>query len=159
MSAIRRITLQGVFIAFLVTLLSSCALLDPVYEQPQVQLVNIRPLASSGLAQRFQIDLKIINPNSSKLSVSGMSYTLKLNDQKVMAGVAGQISPIPAYGETTVRVDASTNLLSGLRVISGMLKNPEQTLHYELETRLSSRWWPVPVTLLESGDISLGGNE
>lgn len=142
-------------LALLLALLSSCALLDPAYEKPAVHLVMIEPLSSSGLEQRFRVDLKVINPNRSALSVSGMSYTLKLNDEKVVKGVAGPMSKIPPYSETTVQVEASTNLLAGLRLISSLLNKPGRDLHYELETKLRSGWWPVPITIIEQGDIVL----
>lgn len=138
-----------------VALLSSCALLDPAYEKPAVHLVRIEPLSSSGFEQRFRVDLKIINPNSTRLRVSGMSYTLRLNHEKVVKGVAGQISEIYPYSETTVQVEASTNILAGLRLISSLLDKPGRELHYELETKLRSGWWPVPLRIIESGDITL----
>ena len=56
-------------VTLLVTLLSSCALLDPAYEKPAVHLVRLEPLSSSGFEQRFKVDLKIINPNSTTQKV------------------------------------------------------------------------------------------
>jgi len=141
--------------ALLVLLLSSCALLNPGYEKPSVHLVKIEPLSSRGLEQRFRVDLKIINPNSAGLSISGLSYTLKLNGEKVVTGVAGQISEIPAYSETRVQVEASTNILAGLRLISSLLNKPGRELHYELETKLRAGWWPVPISIIESGELTL----
>lgn len=142
-------------VALLSALLSSCALLDPAYEKPAVHLVKIEPLSSRGLEQRFRVDLKIINPNRSGLNVSGMSYTLKLNGEKVVTGVAGQISKIPPFSEKIVQVEASTNILAGLRLISSLLNKPGRELNYELATKLRSGWWPVPINIVESGAIAL----
>lgn len=153
--AFDRSTLRLSMVALLAALLSSCALLDPAYEKPAVHLVKIEPLSSRGLEQRFRVDLKIINPNRSGLSVSGMSYTLTLNGEKVVKGVTGRISEIPSYSETTIQVEASTNILAGLRLISSLLNKPGRELHYELETKLRSGWWPVPISIIESGDITL----
>ncbi|OUS17565.1 hypothetical protein A9Q88_03085 [Gammaproteobacteria bacterium 50_400_T64] len=155
MTLLNRKFAQFSAMALLAALLSSCALLDPAYEKPAVHLVKIEPLSSHGLEQRFRVDLKIINPNHSGLSISGMSYTLKLNGEKVVKGVAGQIPEIPPYSETTVQVDASTNILAGLRLISSLLDKPGRKLHYELETKLRSGWWPVPINIVEDGDITL----
>ncbi len=140
---------------FLMVLLSSCAVLNPAYEKPGVHLVRIQPLSSSGLEQRFRIDLKIINPNSSSLNVAGMTNTLKLNGEKVVTGVTGQIAEIPPYSETIVQVEASTNILAGLRLISSLFNKPGRELHYELETKLRSGWWPLPIYAVENGKISL----
>lgn len=148
-------TLRLSRVVLLAALLSSCALLDPAYEKPAVHLVKIEPLSSRGLEQRFRVDLKIINPNRSGLSVSGMSYALKLNGEKVVTGVTGQISEIAPYSETVVQVEASTNILAGLRLISSLLNKPGRELHYELETKLRSGWWPMPINIVENGDITL----
>lgn len=142
-------------VTLVVALLSSCALLDPAYEKPAVHLVRIEPLSSSGFEQRFRVDLKIINPNRSGLNISGMSYTLKLNGEKVVTGVAGQIAEIPSFSETVVQVEASTNILAGLRLVSSLLNKPGRELHYELATKLRSGWWPVPINIVESGEMAL----
>ena len=139
----------------LVALLSSCALLDPAYEKPAVHLVRIEPLSSSGFEQRFRVNLKIMNPNRSGLSISGMSYTLKFNGEKVVTGVAGQVAEIPPFSETVVQVEASTNILAGLRLVSSLLNKPGRELHYELTTKLRSGWWPVPINIVESGEVTL----
>ena len=153
--AFGRSTTRLTVVTLVVALLSSCALLDPAYEKPAVHLVRIEPLSSSGFEQRFRVDLKIINPNSSGLSVSGMSYTLRLNDEKVVKGVSGQIAEIPPFSETVVQVEASTNILAGLRLISSLLNKPGLELHYELATKLRSGWWPVPINIVESGELAL----
>lgn len=142
-------------ILLLVAMLSSCTLLDPAYEKPAVHLVQIEPLSSNGFEQRFRVDLKIINPNRSKLSVSGMTYTLKLNGEMVLAGVSGQIAQIPPFSETVVQVETSTNILAGLRLISSLLNKPGRELDYELATKLRSGWWPVPINIVESGEVTL----
>ena len=142
-------------VTLVVALLSSCALLDTAYEKPAVHLVRIEPLSSSGFEQRFRVDLKIINPNRSGLNISGMSYTLKLNGEKVVTGVAGQIAEIPSFSETVVQVEASTNILAGLRLVSSLLNKPGRELHYELATKLRSGWWPVPINIVESGEMAL----
>ncbi len=146
---------QRGLLACVVLLASSCALFDRAYEKPAVHLVKIEALSSRGLEQRFRVDLKIINPNSAGLRISGMSYTLKLNGEKVVKGVTGQVSAIPAHSETTVQVEAATNILAGLRLISSLLDQPGRVLHYELETKLRVGWWPVPIIILESGDFAL----
>jgi len=142
-------------VLLLVAVLSSCALLDPAYEKPTVQLVRIEPLSSSGFEQRFRVGLKIINPNRSGLNVSGISYTLKLNGEKVVTGVVGQIAQIPPFSQTVVHVEASTNILAGLRLISSLFNKPGRELHYELATKLRSGWWPLPVNIIESGEVAL----
>ena len=140
---------------FLVVVLSSCALIGPAYEKPQMQLVTIQRLSSSGFDQRFRVGLNIINPNHSALRVSGMSYALTINGEKVLTGVSGKIPKIAAYSEARIDVEASTNMFSGLKLLASLLKTPQKAIHYELVAKLRMAWWPIPIKVVESGDMNL----
>jgi LEA14-like dessication related protein len=139
-----------------VWLLSSCALMSPSYEKPEVSLVNVTPLEREGLEQRIAVGLNIINPGSSDLKISGMSYRLKLQDIKVITGVTSGLKPIPSYSESRVNLQASVNLFSGFRVLESLLNSKGGPVRYELETKISTGWWKLPITVVESGSIDLG---
>lgn len=136
-------------------MLSGCALLAPG-QKPEVHLINVQPGDHQGLEQRFIITLLVLNPTSSELKVNGLSYNLKLQGQKLISGVAGGLQPIPAYGQSTIRVPASANLISGLKIISAFMENPAQAVEYELEARVNLGWWRLPITVVEAGSIDLG---
>ncbi len=138
-----------------VSFLTSCALISPSYEKPEVNLVKVEPLSRKGLEQRIAVGLNIINPNRSDLKVSGLSYRLKLQDIKVISGVSSGLKPIPAYGESRVDLEASVNLFSGFRVLESILNNNGGVVTYELETKISTSWWRWPITVVESGSIDL----
>ena len=146
---------QRMAILLMCCFLPSCAYLGGA-DKVEVYLTGLRPLSSSGLEARFMVGLKIVNTHDKALNISGMSYRLRLNGHSVASGVAGGMSSIPAYSERRVEVEASTNLLASFSMISEMLRNPAQSFNYELETKLRMSWWPIPVTVIESGDINLG---
>ena len=135
--------------------LPACAYLGGT-EKPEVYLTGLRPLPSQGLEARFMVGLKIVNMSARTLNISGMSYRLKLNGHPVASGVSSGIRGIPAYREKRVEVEASTNLLASFKMIGEAIKNPAQNFNYELETKLRMSWWPVPITVVESGEIDLG---
>ncbi len=137
-------------------LLNSCAFLSPSYEKPEVSLINVEPLERDGLEQRIAVRLNIVNPSSSDLKISGLSYRLKLQDIKVITGVASGLKPIPSYGESRIELQASVNLFSGFRVLESVLKNNGGPITYELETKIRTSWWKFPVKIVESGSIDLG---
>lgn len=147
--------LKGVGVLMVVSLLTSCALMSPDYEKPEVNLVKVEPLSRKGLEQRIAVGLNIINPSRSDLKISGLSYRLKLQDIKVISGVASGLKPIPAYGESRVELEASVNLFSGFRVLESILNNNGGIVTYELETKISTSWWHWPITVQESGSIDL----
>ncbi len=136
--------------------LSACAYFGMGTEKPEVYLTSFRPLPSSGLEARFVVGLKVINITGRDLNISGMSYRLKLNGYSVASGSAGAIGNIPAHGEKRIEVEASTHLFASLRMLADILQNPPQAYDYELQTQLRMPWSPVPITVVESGEVMLG---
>ncbi len=137
-------------------LLTSCAMFSPSYQQPEVQLTNIEPLSRKGLEQRFAISLNILNPNDAQLKIAGFSYHLKIQGHKVVSGVSSGLQPIPAYGQSAIRLEASANLFGGFRAIESLLNSDAGLVEFELETRISTGWWRCPITIVESGSLDLG---
>ncbi len=135
-------------------LLGGCAQFTVPEQHPEVHLVDVIPLASSGLAPRFLVRLQVVNRGRRALNVSGLTYDLALNGARVMSGVTAEAVSVAPFGRSLVDVDATVNLLSSLRTVTGWLAAPAD-VEYELETTLHNRWWPVPITVVDRG--VLGG--
>ncbi len=148
---------RAVWLLIAVVGLCGCALLAPG-QKPEVHLVNVQPGSQEGFEQRFVITLLVLNPTSSELKISGLSYNLKLQGEKLISGAAGGMNPIPPYGQSTIKVPASANLISGLKIIGAFIESRSQSVDFELEARLSMGWFHVPVTVVEAGSIDLGKN-
>ena len=71
------------------------------------------------------------------------------------SGVAGRLREIEAYSESRIKLEAQANLLSGLRVITELLRSQNPTVEYQFEMQLRKAWWPVPITITEQGKINL----
>lgn len=149
-------TIGRVTVLAICGLLSACANLGLGTEKPEVHLTSLRPLTPNGLEARFMVGLKVVNSGSRTLNVSGMSYRLKLNGHPVASGVSAGMGKIPGYSEKRVEVEASTNLFASFKVLADVLKNPARSHAYELETKIKTPWWPIPITVLESGLVDLG---
>ena len=147
--------IQGFGLLAAVWLLSSCAMFSPSYQQPEVQLTNIEPLSRKGLEQRFAVSLNILNPNNSELKISGLSYHLKLQGHKVVSGVSSGLRPIPPFGQSAIKLEASANLFGGFRAVEALLNSDSGLVEFELETRISTSWWRWPITVVESGSINI----
>lgn len=135
--------------------LSGCALLSSGQPPPEVQLSNVEPAGREGLEQRFMISFRILNHSGTSLNISGLSYSLNLEGHKLISGVAGGLQPIPPHSQVAIKVPASTNLISGLKIIGAFMEKNRQSVDFELETRLSMGWWRMPVTVVESGSLDL----
>jgi LEA14-like dessication related protein len=142
-------------LVLLLSVLGGCASLTPQFNDPQVSLIEIRPLPAVGLEQRFSISLRVSNPNDRLLSLSGMSYHLRVEGFNLVSGVATELPEVAAYGEAVYQLEAGTNLLNGLRFIEQMLNSPKDSLSYSLEARMGFAEWLLPdKTLVYKGEFS-----
>ena len=105
-------------------LLGGCAGLQPYAESPRVSLVSIKPLDMQMLEQRFVLELRILNPNSVAIPVSGLSYALEINQREFAYGVSQQAVSIPPYGEALLQVEVVSNLLNVMRQLQQLGDSP-----------------------------------
>lgn len=140
----------------MVLLLGGCAGIRPDFEQPTVQLVSLQTLASRGLEQRFELGLRIANPNGVRLNLKGLEYVITLEDYPLVSGLAANIAPIPAYGDGLVNVQASVSLLQGARLLLQLLENPKPQLSYVINAKLDTGL-PIigKIVVTNRGDVAL----
>jgi hypothetical protein len=77
-----------------VVTLGGCAGLfgrDPL----RVSVAGIEPLASQGLEMRFNMKLRIQNPNENALDFDGVSIDLQVNGKSFASGVSDQHGSVP----------------------------------------------------------------
>ena len=136
-------------------LLGACATLSPSFEEPSLQVNSIRLINSSGLASDFEISLRVTNPNRDDLSIDGMTYTLSLAGNEIVSGAANNLPTIPAYGEAEVKIMATLSLLGGLKLLNDLANKNQQSIDYELITRLDvGKFYPM-ITIKKKGDFNL----
>jgi LEA14-like dessication related protein len=81
----------------------------------RVSVAGIEPLASEGLEMRFNMKLRIQNPNEAALDFDGVSVDLQLNGKAFASGVSDQRGSVPRYGETIVSVPLTVPAFTALR--------------------------------------------
>lgn len=142
LSSMRKLSAASVgrYIGFacLLFLLSACASLQSGFQTPSVKLVSLQALPASGLEQRFAIGLRVANPNGAALNLVGMTYAIELEGFKLISGVSNDIPSIAAYDETLVEIEASVNLLDGVRFLNDLLSNPKNALNYKVGASLDT---------------------
>lgn len=153
-----RALLATIAIALSALLVVGCAQFSSPDQRPQVQLIDVVPIGSSGVAPRFLVRLQVINRGRRALNVAGISYNLALNGDRVMTGITSEAVSVPAFGQAMVDVDATMNLIGSLRMITSLLAAPGD-VEYELETLLYSRWWPAPITVVDRGILGGGSTQ
>ena len=101
---------QIVISGLILLILSGCAQILTDIKTPQISLVSIVPVELSLFEQRFDLRLRVQNPNSVELPIRGMQYFLQLNGGDFAQGVTNQEINIPEYGEQVITVPVTTNL-------------------------------------------------
>jgi len=113
-------------ILFLISCTSLTALsVQP--EAPEVLLVNITPLDATMFEQRLQVDLRVRNPNDFDLEVTGLDFTLHLNDQRLARGLTNKASTIPRLGDAVMSVETTTSTLDVVRQFLNLSKRQDVT--------------------------------
>lgn len=129
--------------------LSSCATLH--LEKPYVSLVNFSPRPINGFEAAFDITLKVKNPNSVALPLSGMTYEIALNGESLLKGATGNLPTIPAYGEDEIQLSISTSLLSAPKILLSLLNKPSTDIRYQFKSRLDLKGMLPSFNIVEEG--------
>jgi len=101
-------------LAIVTLTLNGCAGLfgaDPL----RVNVAGIEPIEGQGLEMRFNVKLRVQNPNDSAVSFNGVSLNLELNGKPFASGVSDQVGTVPRFGETVVNVPLTVPALSAVR--------------------------------------------
>lgn len=138
---------------------SGCASLLPSLEKPAVQVESLQLLESTGVSQRLQIGLRISNPNSRSLPIKGMSYRMSLNGFDLVRGVTDSVPEIAPYSETLILLNASTDLVSTVRLMNNLLNTRTDKLEYRLSAKIDLKGFAMPLNIVESGNVALGSLE
>lgn len=121
-------------------LLAACSSLrghDPL----RVELVGLRPLPGQELEVRFELSLRLQNPNQQALTFKGVAIDLDLNGQPLLSGVSDQAGEVPAFGERLVRVPVSLGAFAMARQLWAVAQpSGNQGLPYRLQAKLGGGW-------------------
>jgi len=140
---------------FGLVVLSGCASLTPDMDPPTINLVSFRPLPSEGNAPRFEIKLRVVNPNRQQLDIAGISYSIALLDKELITGVANDIPTIAGYGEGVVTLQVELQLLELLRLITSVGTDRSEPLVYRFSAKVDFNGFLPTQRLEETGQITL----
>ncbi|MBA1145754.1 LEA type 2 family protein [Ectothiorhodospiraceae bacterium WFHF3C12] len=143
----------------LALLVAGCAALRSQVEAPRVTLAAIGIESLGLLEQRFELTLRVQNPNGFPINISGMDYQVALNGAPFAAGVSNTGARVPASGEALVRVPVTANLLDTVQQVLKWRTAPPDAVEYALDgsVRLSGFDLRLPFEYSGSVPIQAGG--
>jgi LEA14-like dessication related protein len=140
---------------FWLLLLTGCASITPQLDPPKVSVESFTSLPSSGGAPRFEIKLRVANPNKQTLDIAGISYSVELLDKEVISGVTNDVPTIEGYSEEVVTLEASLQLLQLLRLLSGLGRTQADALDYRFSAKIDFNGFVPTQRIEETGKITL----
>jgi len=136
-------------------LLVGCASVTPEIDPPKISLLSLRSIPVEGESPRFEIQLRVINPNKETLDIAGISYSIELLGRELITGVVNDVSPIAGYGEGIVTLDAGLQLLELFRLMVSLGTASSEPLVYRLKAKIDFNGFIPTQRLEDSGEITL----
>jgi LEA14-like dessication related protein len=136
-------------------MLAGCASLTSELDPPKVSLESFRSLPSEGNTPRFEIKLRVINPNKQTLDIAGISYSVELLDRELITGVTNDILPIEGYGEGVVTLEAGLQLLEILRLMASLGTSTSEPLVYRFSAKIDFNGFIPTQRIEETGELQL----
>jgi len=109
---------------------SGCAAL-PKFEAPKLSVVAIKVQGGDFFSQRLQVRLRVFNPNSRELPISGIAYRMEIMETEIGNGSTAAPFTVPAMGEAEFDMQITANLAGALGKILSR-KNSSEELAYRL---------------------------
>ena len=106
-------------------LLASCAA-GPRLVAPRVAVDSVRLDRIAGGEARFDVMLRLTNPNSSELAVETIDASVTIDDVPVGTATLKEPLRLPANGETTATLQARAGLAAVLRLAADFAQRAQE---------------------------------
>lgn len=138
MKSVTNFSLRLLLLTLAISVLASCASL-PNYEPPRVSVVGIEPAKGEGMEMRFNVKLRIQNPNTIAITYQGMVVDLIVDGRRIATGLSNQPGNVPSYGETIYTLPVSVSGYDIARQFIDFMQKPQQnSIPYEISGKLES---------------------
>lgn len=141
------------FCAF--ALVGACANLTADIDPPRVTVESVESLPGNSGGPRFEIKLRVANPNKQTLDIAGISYSIELLGKELVSGVTNDVPVIEGYSEEVVTLEAGINLFQFIRLIADLGTNTSDALEYRFLAKIDFNGFLPTQRIEESGVLDL----
>lgn len=120
----------------MVTLVAGCTQLGAIKQKPEITLTNIELVELGLLEQRFNLKLRIQNPNDVALRINGMAFDVELNGVAFAKGLSDKTVTVPRMSETILELKVTSTLGTLWRQLNELHKSNRDKIDYQLSGRL-----------------------
>lgn len=116
--------------------LAGCSGLPMGALAPKVSLSDINIKSLGVFEQRFELDLRVTNPNDFDLNIEALDFDLEVNGRPFARGLSSTLTLIPAASSTIMQVEAITESKD---IISQFKTMPFESLKEGMPYRVKGR--------------------
>ncbi|MCO6413805.1 MAG: LEA type 2 family protein [Thiogranum sp.] len=124
-------------IAALLLVLTACSTLPMRTDPPRVTLIGLSLVSVELFEQRYQVRLRMKNPNAFALPVRGLDFHLELNGKTFADGVSNQSLDVPAYGESVLALEVTSGLLQVFRQLQALEDSAMSGVAYRIQGNIA----------------------
>ena len=136
-------------------LAGGCSSFAPKLEPPAVELVSVDLAEAKFRRQRFDIVLRLTNPNDRDIPVKSLDYQIRLAGSDFATGRSTREFTLPAYGEADLQAQLSTDLVKSVFQMLRWMEDSPKELDYEVQGRIDTGGWFGAIPFSESGQVAL----
>jgi LEA14-like dessication related protein len=114
-------------------LTAACSTMPKEYEMLRVHIADMTAKDMAIFEQRFDVKLRIQNPNDVDFGITGLRFDIELNERDFANGMSGQRVTVPRFGSELVDVEVFTTLASFLRQIQDLNAGAGPKVRYRLK--------------------------
>jgi LEA14-like dessication related protein len=111
----------------------SCSTMPREFETLRVHISDMTPKDMTLFEQKFDIKLRIQNPNDVEFDINGLRFDIELNEREFANGMSGRRVTVPRFGSELVDVEVFTTLASFLRQVQDLNTGAGQKVRYRLK--------------------------
>lgn len=138
--------------------LAACASIAPRLETPRLSVMGVKMLEASLFEQRFEVRLRVQNPNDLDLPVRGLDLEFELGGEKFATGVSAREFTVPALGEAEFDMLLTSNAATALLNLARAGEGKRESLDYVIKGKLRTSLGLLrTVPFEERGSVPLRG--
>jgi LEA14-like dessication related protein len=139
--------MQRLWVLLVALGLAACSGLPWNVIAPKVSVAEVEIKRLGLLEQRFDVGLRISNPNDFDLTIEALEFELEVNGRPFANGLSHTVTRVPATASAMLRVDTlmqSKDLIQQFKTLSpgGLKAGVPYRVKGRIKTDQSSRWVP-----------------
>jgi LEA14-like dessication related protein len=124
-------------------------------ERPRVTLSDITVKEVRILEQVFEVKLRVMNPNDTELTISGLAFDVELNDAPFASGASGERVTVPRFGSAVITAEAVSGITGIVRQLAKLAEGGLTSISYRITGTVYLGSWLQRLTFEEKGEVKL----